>query len=176
MLFFTFISYIQCNRLFRLFHFNRWFFELIELLRKKTQGFPGDRRNDWELCRYVHNEYWILCEWYCRRRNVLNSVKVIFLPDILSHSYTHIYLWRFAHRRIQTGGFGLPELGVDSTLPQFVKKIIIIIITFRVCHPAWMGKKERERSGTDAWLKLLEKCDFPLPFNLWSLPRSNTGL
>ena len=49
-------------------------------------------------------------------------MKVIFLPDILSHSYTHIYLWRFAHRRIQTGGFGLPELGVDSTLPQFVKK------------------------------------------------------
>ena len=68
-----------------------------------------------------------------------NSVKVIFLPDILSHSYTHIYLWRFAHRRIQAGAFGLPELGVDSTLPQFVKIIIIIIIiliiiiiTFRV--------------------------------------------
>ena len=29
----------------------------------------------------------------------------------------HIYSWRLTHRCIQTGGFGLPELGVDSTLP-----------------------------------------------------------
>ena len=53
-LFYTFIfSAIDC---FRPFHFSRWFFELIELLRKKTQGFPGDRRHDWELCRYVHKD------------------------------------------------------------------------------------------------------------------------
>ena len=109
-LFHTFIfSAIDC---FRPFHFNRWFFELIELLRKKTQGFPGDRRHDWELCRYFFS-----CEWYCLRRNVLNYVKVIFLPDILSHLYSHIYSWRFTHKRIQSGGFGLPELLMDSTLP-----------------------------------------------------------
>ena len=44
-------------------------------------------------------------------------MKVIFLSDILSHSYTYLYLQSFAHKRIQSRGFGLPELGVDSTLP-----------------------------------------------------------
>ena len=168
MLFFTFISYIhiQCNRLFRLFLFNRWFFERIQLLSKKTQGFPGDRRYDWELCRYVHNEKWILCEWYCRRRNVLNSVKVIFLPDILSHSYTHIYLWRFTHKRIQTGGFGLPELGVDSSLPQFVKKNNNNILTFRVWPPAWMRKKGKRKKRNPAQTRdpdYFKSVIFPFP-------------
>ena len=51
------------------------------------------------------------------RRNILNYVKVINLSDILSHSYTHLYSQRFTHKRIQSRGFGLPELGVDSTLP-----------------------------------------------------------
>ena len=44
-------------------------------------------------------------------------MKVINLSDILSHSYTHLYSQRFTHKRIQSRGFGLPELGVDSTLP-----------------------------------------------------------
>ena len=41
------------------------------------------------------------------------------------HTQIHtLYSWRFTHKRIQTGGFGLPELGVDSTvlLLRFVKK------------------------------------------------------
>ena len=57
-------------------------------------------------------------------------MKVIFLSDKHSHSYTHINSWRFTHKCIQSGGFGLPELGVASTLPQLLK----IIITFRVWH------------------------------------------
>ena len=48
---------------------------------------------------------------------MFNYVKVIFLSDILLHSFAHQYSWRFTRRCIQTGGFGLPELGVDSTLP-----------------------------------------------------------
>ena len=43
------------------------------------------------------------------------------------HTHIHtLYSWRFTHKRIQTGGFGFPELGVDSTvlLLRFVKKKI----------------------------------------------------
>ena len=53
---------------------------------------------------------------------IVNYVKVIFLSDILSHSYTHIYLRRFTHKRIQTGGFGLPELGWTPLFLNLLKK------------------------------------------------------
>ena len=65
-----------------------------------------------------------------RRPIIVNYVKVIFLSDILSHSYTHICIHGGLHINVfRLGAFVLPELGMDSTLPQFVKKKNIL--TFR---------------------------------------------
>ena len=84
------------------------------------------------------------------------SVKVIFLSDILSHSYTHLYLQSFTHKRIQRGAFVLPNLEMDSTLPQFAKKKKHFNFAGVTSYMGGeKGKKEREKSRADAWPKLL---------------------
>ena len=84
-----------------------------------------------------------------RRPIIVNYVKVIFLSDILSHSYTHICIHGGLHINVfRLGAFVLPELGMDSTLPQFVKKKNIL--TFRDWHPAWVGRKGKRKERNPA--------------------------
>ena len=68
----------------------------------------------------------------------------------LWHTFTLIYTPIFAEfytKRIQRGAFVLPNLGMDSTLPQFAKKNIL---TLRVWHPTWVGRKGKGKERNPA--------------------------
>ena len=68
--------------------------------RKASQGTEDMTEDDAGIF-VMNNEYYVNDRL---GRNVLNYVKVIFPSDFLSYSCTHIYSWRFTHRRIQSLG------------------------------------------------------------------------
>ena len=76
----------------------------------------------------------------------------------LWHTFTLTYTPIFAEfytKRIQRGAFVLPNLGMDSTLPQFAKKKQFNFQGVTSYMGGEKGKKEREKSREDAWPKLL---------------------
>ena len=115
------------------FHFNRWFFEGTELLGEKTQGFSGDRRDNWGRCRYFRN-----------------------FPLIYFHTHVHTFIHGGLHIDVfrvwvwssWTGGGGKTPL-----LLSLLKKYLNF---HGLTSCGEKGKKEtREKFGADAWPKQL---------------------